>query len=91
MVPHDGASSVDSPAEEGCRDAMSSTSHNHYYPAYEALHICRLVGHEGSIFRIAWSSDGSKLVSVSDDRRLIVSEFHLNHQFLNVFPNVEEL
>ena len=36
---------------------------------YEAMHISRLVGHEGSIFRITWSSDGSKLVSVSDDRR----------------------
>lgn len=36
---------------------------------YEAIHISRLVGHEGSIFRITWSSDGSKLVSVSDDRR----------------------
>ncbi|XP_022934499.1 uncharacterized protein LOC111441655 isoform X2 [Cucurbita moschata] len=35
---------------------------------YEAIHISRLVGHEGSIFRIAWASDGSKLVSVSDDR-----------------------
>lgn len=36
---------------------------------YEAIHVCKLVGHEGSIFRIAWSSCGSKLVSVSDDRR----------------------
>ncbi|XP_054801986.1 uncharacterized protein LOC129305854 isoform X2 [Prosopis cineraria] len=35
---------------------------------YEAVHVCKLVGHEGSIFRIAWSSCGSKLVSVSDDR-----------------------
>ncbi|XP_027188627.1 uncharacterized protein [Cicer arietinum] len=35
---------------------------------YEAVHICKLVGHEGSIFRITWSSCGSKLVSVSDDR-----------------------
>ncbi|CAN1196390.1 WD repeat-containing protein 6 [Linum perenne] len=35
---------------------------------YKASHISRLIGHEGSIFRIAWSSDGSKLVSVSDDR-----------------------
>lgn len=34
---------------------------------YEAIHISRLVAHEGSILRIAWSSDGSKLVSVSDD------------------------
>lgn len=35
---------------------------------YEVVHICKLFGHEGSIFRIVWSSDGSKLVSVSDDR-----------------------
>ncbi|RDX94301.1 WD repeat-containing protein 6, partial [Mucuna pruriens] len=35
---------------------------------YEAIHVCKLIGHEGSIFRIAWSSCGSKLVSVSDDR-----------------------
>ncbi|KAL3531563.1 hypothetical protein ACH5RR_010885 [Cinchona calisaya] len=35
---------------------------------YQAVHICRLTGHEGSIFRIAWLSGGSKLVSVSDDR-----------------------
>ncbi|KAK7337576.1 hypothetical protein VNO77_18158 [Canavalia gladiata] len=35
---------------------------------YEAVYVCKLIGHEGSIFRIAWSSCGSKLVSVSDDR-----------------------
>ncbi|XP_021895939.1 WD repeat-containing protein 6 [Carica papaya] len=45
-----------------------SNSSSLYFKQYEAVHICRLVGHEGSIFRIEWSSDGSKLVSVSDDR-----------------------
>ncbi|KAL4572190.1 hypothetical protein LXL04_018959 [Taraxacum kok-saghyz] len=35
---------------------------------YKAVPVCRLAGHEGSIFRITWSLDGSKLVSVSDDR-----------------------
>ncbi|KAI4319911.1 hypothetical protein MLD38_033452 [Melastoma candidum] len=35
---------------------------------YDATHICKLVGHEGSIYRIAWSCDGSKLITVSDDR-----------------------
>ncbi|KAL1206362.1 Nucleolin 2 [Cardamine amara subsp. amara] len=35
---------------------------------YCASHMLRLTGHEGSIFRIVWSLDGSKLVSVSDDR-----------------------
>eukprot|EP00250_Pteridium_aquilinum_P022674 c2553_g1_i1 orf=96-4151(+) len=32
----------------------------------------RLKGHEGSIFRIAWSLDGKRLASVSDDRSLRV-------------------
>ncbi|KAK6118147.1 hypothetical protein DH2020_048131 [Rehmannia glutinosa] len=35
---------------------------------YKDALISRLVGHEGSIFRIAWFSNGLKLVSVSDDR-----------------------
>ncbi|CAN6470401.1 unnamed protein product [Victoria cruziana] len=35
---------------------------------YKVIQSTRLVGHEGSIFRITWSSDGSKLMSVSDDR-----------------------
>ncbi|KAF6157499.1 hypothetical protein GIB67_004437 [Kingdonia uniflora] len=35
---------------------------------FEAIYLSRLAGHEGSIFRIAWSPDGSKLMSVSDDR-----------------------
>ncbi|OVA13542.1 WD40 repeat [Macleaya cordata] len=35
---------------------------------YEAICLSRLAGHEGSIFRIAWSSNGLNLMSVSDDR-----------------------
>ncbi|KAJ1299145.1 hypothetical protein BS78_01G509500 [Paspalum vaginatum] len=35
---------------------------------YMPVHLGRLKEHEGSIFRIAWSSDGSKFMSVSDDR-----------------------
>ncbi|XP_031112942.1 uncharacterized protein LOC116016710 isoform X1 [Ipomoea triloba] len=35
---------------------------------YTAINLFRLIGHEGSIFRLAWSPDGSKIVSVSDDR-----------------------
>eukprot|EP01018_Ginkgo_biloba_P008951 Gb_26563 [translate_table: standard] len=35
---------------------------------YDAILLNRLTGHEGSIFRIAWSHDGLKLISVSDDR-----------------------
>lgn len=40
-------------------------------PNYKDALISRLVGHEGSIFRIAWFSNGTKLVSVSDDRRWV--------------------
>lgn len=66
-----------------CPDAFSLSNSvaerisrdQHCCPPYEVLHMCRLVGHEGSIFRIAWSSDGSKLVSVSDDRRSILLKF----------------
>ncbi|XP_062084393.1 uncharacterized protein LOC133790668 isoform X2 [Humulus lupulus] len=47
------------------RDDVMSSSHSYNY---EAVHICKLVGHEGSIFRLTWSSNGAKLVSVSDDR-----------------------
>ncbi|XP_052189497.1 uncharacterized protein LOC127799469 isoform X2 [Diospyros lotus] len=43
---------------------------------YETVSMCRLAGHEGSIFRIAWSHDGSKLVSVSDDRSARLWEIH---------------
>ncbi|XP_073147643.1 uncharacterized protein [Henckelia pumila] len=35
---------------------------------YEDYLVSRLIGHEGSIFRLAWFSNGLKLVSVSDDR-----------------------
>lgn len=36
---------------------------------YEVDIISKLAGHQGSIFYLSWSSDGTKLVSVSDDRR----------------------
>ncbi|XWS76708.1 hypothetical protein CRYUN_Cryun01aG0201000 [Craigia yunnanensis] len=44
---------------------------------YKAVHICKLVGHEGSIFRIVWSSCGAKLVSVSDDRSARIWTIHV--------------
>ncbi|KAJ1412523.1 WD40/YVTN repeat-like-containing domain superfamily [Sesbania bispinosa] len=62
-------------------DKSSSTQEDHEHQSvsssnysllkdklYEAVHVCKLIGHEGSIFRIAWSDCGSKLLSVSDDR-----------------------
>ncbi|KAK3194383.1 hypothetical protein Dsin_025693 [Dipteronia sinensis] len=39
-----------------------------HHQQYKVVNMFRLIGHEGSIFRIEWSSSGSKLVSVSDDR-----------------------
>ncbi|KAI3693829.1 hypothetical protein L1987_76782 [Smallanthus sonchifolius] len=52
-----------------CLDRPSKDSEVHVCNRqYKAVTVCRLAGHEGSIFRITWSLDGSKLVSVSDDR-----------------------
>ncbi|XP_034690714.1 uncharacterized protein LOC117918294 isoform X1 [Vitis riparia] len=53
---------------------------NHYSQQYQALNICRLAGHEGSIFRLAWSSNGSKLVSVSDDRSARIWPIHAERE-----------
>lgn len=36
--------------------------------------VARLQGHEGSISRVRWSSDGKWLASVSDDRSLRIWE-----------------
>ncbi|XP_068664109.1 uncharacterized protein [Aristolochia californica] len=45
---------------------------------YKAVNMCRLKGHEGSIFHISWSMDGSKVISVSDDRSALI--WHVNDQ-----------
>ncbi|KAE8671244.1 hypothetical protein F3Y22_tig00111983pilonHSYRG00058 [Hibiscus syriacus] len=65
---HDSPSSTSS--VKVCKNLSNSTSNfsECYDQEYKAVHICGLVGHEGSIFRIVWSSSGAKLVSVSDDR-----------------------
>ncbi|PSS06262.1 WD repeat-containing protein [Actinidia chinensis var. chinensis] len=59
-----------------------------YNQQYEVVHIGRLIGHEGSIFRIAWSSDGSKLISVSDDRSARLWEVHAERK---EFDSSEEI
>ncbi|CAN4112818.1 unnamed protein product [Withania somnifera] len=62
-----GPDVVGSPTE----DTLNLTSYEGLqlpYLQYEAINICKLAGHEGSIFRLAWSADGFKLISVSDDR-----------------------
>ncbi|KAM0015733.1 putative transcription factor WD40-like family [Helianthus debilis subsp. tardiflorus] len=61
-----------------CLDnSPSKESDNHICNRkYKAVPVCRLAGHKGSIFRITWSLDGSKLVSVSDDRSARIWEVH---------------
>ncbi|GKG18429.1 WD repeat-containing protein 6 isoform X1, partial [Tanacetum coccineum] len=61
VVRGDSTSCLNSPAEDGVTDLCDRRC--------QAVPVCRLAGHKGSIFRITWSLDGSKLVSVSDDRR----------------------
>ena len=69
LVPRTGSSNllcsdeVDAPGVENRGNVHFSDK------KYMAVHIGRLKEHEGSIFRIAWSADGSKFMSVSDDRR----------------------
>ncbi|XP_055818010.1 uncharacterized protein LOC129887079 isoform X2 [Solanum dulcamara] len=62
------------------KDPLNLTSYKDLhlpYQQYEAINICKLTGHEGSIFRLAWSADGLKLVSVSDDRSAVLVSGHL--------------
>nr|GEV10943.1 hypothetical protein [Tanacetum cinerariifolium] len=60
VVRGDSTSCLDSPAEDGVIDLCDRRC--------QAVPVCRLAEHKRSIFRITWSLDGSKLVSVSDDR-----------------------
>lgn len=58
---------LSSPAEDQTHSAMDKGVQI-CGQQYQAVSMCRLTGHEGSIFRIAWLPGGSKLLSVSDDR-----------------------
>ncbi|XP_077240486.1 transducin family protein / WD-40 repeat family protein isoform X2 [Tasmannia lanceolata] len=62
------SSSATSVKESNRPDSSCRKSGQFLGQQYRAMHLSRLIGHEGSIFRIAWSTDGSKLMSVSDDR-----------------------
>ncbi|GAQ90663.1 hypothetical protein KFL_006700010 [Klebsormidium nitens] len=57
---------VDSPNTQGCEKALSTSSPPPSTSRAEPIHTLR--GHEGSIHRVCWSPDGSKVMSVSDDR-----------------------
>lgn len=53
------------------QDVVVDTS-SEFVVLEKGLHpLQRLLGHEGSIHRLTWSSDGLTLVSVSDDRRFV--------------------
>lgn len=54
---------------KGCGNDYIDVGSKSFGEQYHSAQVCRLIGHEGSIFRMAWSSDGMKLLSVSDDRR----------------------
>ncbi|KAM2685571.1 hypothetical protein FF1_047268 [Malus domestica] len=69
VVSQYNAASLTNQVEDGIDQINSfSDSVQPHACQYEAVHVSKLVGHEGSIFRIAWSFNGTKLVSVSDDR-----------------------
>ncbi|KAF3436595.1 hypothetical protein FNV43_RR23687 [Rhamnella rubrinervis] len=73
VVPQNDASPPICRVEDKVSHGSSfSNSLQHHCQSFEAVHICKLVGHEGSIYRISWSSNGSKVVSVSDDRSVRV-------------------
>ncbi|KAI8522511.1 hypothetical protein RHMOL_Rhmol13G0002700 [Rhododendron molle] len=80
VVPHNHAS-LESPVEGKVILISSLEEKFHLHgQRYEAVCLCRLDGHEGSIFRIAWYSDGSKLISVSDDRRCCSARIWAIHE-----------
>ncbi|XP_050262382.1 uncharacterized protein LOC126706855 isoform X4 [Quercus robur] len=68
VVPKYNAPSSTSPMEDHIDQSYPFSNHIlFHYQQFEAVHMDKLAGHEGSLFRITWSSDGSNLVSVSDD------------------------
>lgn len=71
LIPESPPSSPAILMEHPCRNTSSCAITQIDGRNYVAFHLNRLIGHEGSIFRMAWSSDGTKLMSVSDDRRWV--------------------
>ncbi|GLJ20918.1 hypothetical protein SUGI_0381750 [Cryptomeria japonica] len=51
-----------------CTDTDTECTNKIWHIQHSSLLLNRLTGHEGSIFRIAWSHNGSTLISASDDR-----------------------
>ncbi|XP_065001018.1 uncharacterized protein LOC135634570 isoform X1 [Musa acuminata AAA Group] len=68
LIPESPPSSPAILMEHPCRNTSSCAITQIDGRNYVAFHLNRLIGHEGSIFRMVWSSDGTKLMSVSDDR-----------------------
>jgi hypothetical protein len=55
-------------------EALGAASSPEVVALEEVVHpLQRLIGHEGSIHRLTWSTDGLSLVSVLDDRRFVIA------------------
>ncbi|KAL4599667.1 hypothetical protein ACB092_11G143000 [Castanea dentata] len=68
VVPKYNAPSSTSPVEDHIDQSYPFSNHVlFHYQQFEAVYMDKLAGHEGSIFRITWSSDGSTPLSVFDD------------------------
>ncbi|XP_050262383.1 uncharacterized protein LOC126706855 isoform X5 [Quercus robur] len=64
VVPKYNAPSSTSPMEDHIDQSYPFSNHIlFHYQQFEAVHMDKLAGHEGSLFRITWSSDGSNLCS----------------------------
>ncbi|KAL1816485.1 hypothetical protein DCAR_0520886 [Daucus carota subsp. sativus] len=68
--------------------SLDHAAPQHHFHQLEAIAVCRLGGHEGSIFNIAWSSNGSKLVSVSDDRSARIWTIHVEKEGLDICHSI---
>ncbi|KAG9444066.1 hypothetical protein H6P81_015406 [Aristolochia fimbriata] len=73
LVASELASNLTSSAERSCHlDTLSFNNDVLLGKQYNSVNMLKLKGHEGSIFRISWSLDGSKVISASDDRSALV-------------------
>ncbi|WOL19113.1 WD repeat-containing protein 6 isoform X2 [Canna indica] len=68
LIPYSVHPSPNLSMEQSCPNKSGHANTQIAGRKYTPFHLKRLIGHEGSIFRMTWLSDGTKLMSVSDDR-----------------------